>query len=242
MNTPYFNTFLYSRISLHPTQMDNDMYKHLKNNLIRKLQGKCYKNYGLISKIYKIEERIGGEIIAEDPTASATYKVKFSCKLCRPLKGTTIVCEVMEISRALIHFRNGPVHMLIFEGQGYINQDNFIFDEKRNVLLAKVGNGKGVPIISGTFVDVKVLGFRIEHKSKRIVIIGTLEGLSSKKAIDESIKQREEDLEEFIEYDDYTKIELPIEKKEDDEFESESHKSIEKDEGEESEESDFDEQ
>jgi DNA-directed RNA polymerase subunit E'/Rpb7 len=96
-------------------------------------------HYGYISKIYKIEERHGGEIIAEDPTASATFKLKFSCKLCRPLKGTTIVCEVVSINKTIIGLRNGPIHMIITEGN--INLDNFVYDEKQNVCLAYAQNG-----------------------------------------------------------------------------------------------------
>ena len=48
IQSPYINTHLHATIGLYPSQFDNDIYKHLKNNLIRKLQGKCYKHYGYI--------------------------------------------------------------------------------------------------------------------------------------------------------------------------------------------------
>lgn len=207
MNTPYFNTNLYSTVSLHPSQMDNDIYKHLKNNLIRKLQGKCYKSYGYISKIYKIEERNGGIIIAEDSSASATYHVKFSCKLCKPLKNTTIICEVIAINKSLIYLRNGPIHVLIFEGKDHINQNNFVYDEKRNVLLAKIEKDKGIPVVTGTFVKIRVINTRIENGATRIIVFGTLESIASKKESDESITTRESDDIESIEYDKYIKLE-----------------------------------
>lgn len=207
IQNPYVNTYLYSNVGLHPSQFDNDIYKHLKNNLTRKLQGRCYKGYGYISKIYKIDERQGGGIIAEDPSASAIYKVKFSCKICRPLKGTIIICEVMAINKSIIHLRNGPINVLIFEESGTVNQNNFVFDDKKNVLLAKIENNQKIPVVVGTHVEIKVIASRIEHNSNRILIMGTLENIASKSAIEESIKQREYDGFSFTNYDDYVETE-----------------------------------
>ncbi len=207
METPYFKTYLYITVTLHPSQKNNDIYKHLKNNLTRNLQGKCYKSYGHISKIYKIEERRGGTMVPEDSSASATYQVKFSCKLCRPLKNTTIICEVKSINKSLIHVVNGPINVLIFEGHDHINQNNFVYDEKRNALLANIGNGKGIPITPGTYVKVKVINSLLEHGSPKIVVLGTLENLASRKESNDSIMMKENDDSEFVEYNKYVKQE-----------------------------------
>jgi DNA-directed RNA polymerase subunit E'/Rpb7 len=202
MSAPYFNTNLYTTVSLHPSQMDNDIYKHLKNNLIRKLQGKCYKSYGYITKIYKIEERSEGKLIAEDNSASAAYDVKFSCKLCKPLKNTLIICEIIAINKSVIYLKNGPIHVFILDNKDNVNQNNFIFDERKNVLFANIGNNKGSPVVIGTFVKVKVIDTKIE--TTRIIVLGTMESLASKKESDESITIREHD-DEFVDYDDYIK-------------------------------------
>jgi DNA-directed RNA polymerase subunit E'/Rpb7 len=217
IQTPYINTHLYSVVGLYPSQFDNEIDKHLKENLIRKLQGKCYKNYGFISRIYKIDERLNGELIAENPFASALYKVKFSCKICRPLKGTIIVCEVVSINKSLIYLKNGPINLLIFEENGSINQNNFIFDDRKNVLIAKIGGGQFLPVVVGTFVEVKITASRLEHNSNRIMVAGTLENIASKKAIAESIEHRENDRFDFVNYDDYIEDERNYYKK--DEFE-----------------------
>lgn len=236
IQTPYINVYLYTTIGLYPSQFDNDIYKHLKNNLIRKLQGKCYKEYGYISKIYKIEEKSQGELIAEDPSASALYKVKIACKICKPLKGTVIVCEVVSINKALIHLRNGPINLLIFEDSGSINQNNFVFDDRKNVLIAKIGNNQRIPVIAGTFVEVKITATRLEHNSNRILVAGTLENIASKKAIEESIKQREGDNSEFMDYDMYMenennfyKNEEYVEESDNESNESEENGSVESD-------------
>jgi DNA-directed RNA polymerase subunit E'/Rpb7 len=202
MTSPYFNTYLTTEIVLHPSQMNNDIYKHLKNNLIERFQDKCFQHYGYITKIYNIEERKGGNVIAEDPTASAKYVVKFSCRLCKPLRNSVIVCEILGINKAIIHLRNGPINVVVLESN--LNSNNFIFDEKRNIFLAKDENDKiGLPILKGSYVKVKILNIQIEDKSLRILVSGSLEMLASKEEIERMILDRENDHNEFVDYDSY---------------------------------------
>lgn len=203
MSSPYINTYLYGTVSLHPSQMDNDIYKHLKTNLTRKMQGKCYKSYGYISKIYKIEERAGGYIVAEDPSASATYEVKFSAKICRPLPGSIVVCEVMSINKEILMVRNGPIYILIFEGNGNINQTNFVYDDRKNVLLSVTNGDKGVPVVKGSFVNIKVIQVKIEDGSDKILVFGTLESMATQEEQHQSIVLRESDDGNFVDYDKY---------------------------------------
>jgi len=141
--------------------------------------------------------------------ASAIYDVKFSCKLCRPLKNSIIVCEVIAINKVLTYLRNGPIQVMIFEASGNINEDRFVFDEKKNLLMAYVDKNKekGIPVIKGTFVKVKVVDVRMENKVNRIIVIGTLESIASKTETEQSIKNREKDDIDFIDYEDYTKNE-----------------------------------
>jgi DNA-directed RNA polymerase subunit E'/Rpb7 len=203
MNTPYFNTYLYSKISVHPSQMNNDLSKHLKNNLIKRMQGKCYKSYGHITKIYNIQEKKGGTIVPEDTTASALYDVKFGCKLCKPKKGTIIICEIVKMLKSLILLRNGPIDIVIFEGKGHINETNFIYDDKRNMYLAKINEDKGVPVKIGTFVEIKVVSAQLENGSQKIMVIGTLEKLATQEQINNSLDLLNNDNLDFVKYDDY---------------------------------------
>jgi DNA-directed RNA polymerase subunit E'/Rpb7 len=198
---PYFNTSLFTSVTLHPRQMKNDIYKHLKNNLVEKLQGKCYKGYGFVSKIHEIEERTDGYLIKEDPTGSAKYNVRFSCKLCRPLKGSVVVCEVIAINKNVVYLMNGPIYMLVYEGQ--INSTNFIYDDKRNIWIAYVSNGKGVPVLQGSFVNTKISDIRIEDKSDKIQVFGTLESIATKEESMNVVKSIEGKIDGFIQYDDY---------------------------------------
>jgi len=212
---PYFNTYLYTNVYLHPSQMDNDIYKHLKNNLIKKVENKCYLNYGFISKVYKIEERTGGRIMPEDPTSSATYDIKFSCKLCRPIVGSTIVCEVEGINKTIVCLKNGPIIMILSESN--INMQNFMYDEKRNAWLAIMKNNKGIPIVKGSYVKAIVSAIRIEEKTNKILTLGTLEQIATTEESELLIAAREKDYGEYVDYNKYVNGELSdSEKKEHD--------------------------
>lgn len=202
---PYFNTTFTTTIGLHPNQMNKKINKNLKENLIKKFQNKCFGSYGYIYKIYKILEKEGGLIIPENPIAPAEYKVTFQCKLCRPLRGSTIIFEVKAINTNLIYLVNGPIHCVIFEGNDHINKKNFTFDERRNILIGHIDNKKGVKVDSGTFVKVKCIDLRIENGTRKITMLGILDSVASKEESEKAYieKEQEEDL-PFYEYEDYS--------------------------------------
>src|SRR6202012_4133128 len=94
------------------------------------LEGKCYRQYGYIEKIYDIMYSKDGIIIKENPTASATYHVKFGCKLCIPLKNQTIICKVNKINKLLITLVNGPIRVIITADR--LNKNIFSIDAVGN--------------------------------------------------------------------------------------------------------------
>ena len=201
LTSPYFNTTLSVQIMLHPKYFDNNIGKHIKEILIETFQNRCLNEYGYISKIYKIEERSNGVIVPEDLSASARFNVKFSCKLCRPLKNSVIVCEVLGINKALIYLHNGPVYVLVLEGD--INSEKFIFDDKQNVLLYQNNKSVGTQIVKGSYVKIKVVDARIEHNAKRITAMGILDDIATPDEVVEMIGSRESDAGKFISYDKY---------------------------------------
>ena len=68
---------LSAKVVLHPSQLDNDIYNNLKENLSIRILNRCYKNFGLITKIYDIKEFKGGQIFNEDIEGKVQYDVKF---------------------------------------------------------------------------------------------------------------------------------------------------------------------
>jgi hypothetical protein len=90
---PCKDEVLYTKVILHPHQMNNDIYINLKKNLVDKVQGKCTK-YGYITKVYKIIEYVDGIIEPESFTGVAIYNVKYLANVCVALKDTIIVAKI----------------------------------------------------------------------------------------------------------------------------------------------------
>jgi Mimiviridae putative DNA-directed RNA polymerase subunit Rpb7 len=206
---PYFNTTFTKTIGLHPNQMNTKLYKNLKENIIKNFQSKCFGSYGYIYKIYKIVDKEGGLIIPENSLAPAMYKVKFQCKLCRPLRGSTIIFEVKAINTNLIYLINGPIHCVIFEGYDQINKKNFTFDERRNILIGHIDDNKGIKIAPGTFVKVKCVDIRIENGTKKITMLGILDSIATPEESERANIERElEDKLPHYDYDEYSSMDV----------------------------------
>ena len=171
--SPYINTTLVSNVMLNPTQMDNKIYLHLKNNLHNKLVGKCYLNFGFITNIYKLEEISEGIIEAEDPTCSAKIVIKFSCRLCFPPKNKYIICKIDRMNKALISAINGPIKVIITQDK--INKEQFFTDADRNIHIKKTKESLAPDMI----VKILILSSTFGNYDNSILSIGYLQDLAT---------------------------------------------------------------
>ena len=232
-NGPYFNTTITTTIGLHPSQMTKQIYDNLKQNLVKKHQNKCFKSYGFISKIYNITKREGGIIVPENSLSPAMFKVDFTCKLCRPLKNSNIVCEVKSINKVAIFLRNGPIHVFIFFGDdNQINKNIFSFDEEENVIKGKVDKDKSVKIVVGSYINVKCIDIRVENGTQKIIIWGIMDSVATKEERDRAIIESDKDDIPFVDYEDYTQAEDDILSESDADLESEAESEAASDESE----------
>ena len=222
---PYFNTSFVTTIGLHPSQMTKKIYENLKDNLIKAHQNKCFGPYGYISKIYSIVEREGGIIVPENMSSSAMYRVKFTCKLCRPLCGSTIVCQVVDINKATISVQNGPIIIVIMDGFDMINKEKFMYSEVENVWLYMIEKGqRAYKIVVGSYVTVKCIELRIERGSN-IFVWGVMEGMPTKEEIEQNNIMAETDDLQYAEFDDYISNESTIKTQDEAEYVSEENMS-----------------
>ena len=129
MNNPFIDTMLYATVALHPSQLNNNIYSNLKQNLIEKYERRCYKDYGYICKIYEIIKRDNGILIPEDLNSSAIFKVKFSCRLCHPLENTQIICKVNQTTDLFISLVSEPIHIIVTTDSDRINSSVFYKDQ-----------------------------------------------------------------------------------------------------------------
>ena len=176
--SPYINTTLVTPIMLHPNQMDNKIYIHLKKNINEKLAGRCYLNYGFISKIYKIEDMTEGIVEPEDPSSSAKIIVKFSCRLCNPFKNKYLICKIDRMNKALIGAINGPIIVIVTPEN--VNEQKFFKDSERNIRYKKDSK----IIEPNDYVKIFILQSTFGNYDKNIICFGNLFDLATKEEIE----------------------------------------------------------
>ncbi len=186
VHSPYINTNLVCPVMLFPNQMDNKMYLHIKDNLINKLVGRCYKNYGFIVKIYKIDEISDGIIEPEDPTCSSKFVVKFSCRLCIPIKNKEIIFKIDRMNKALIGGVNGPLQAIITPDK--INPNKFYPDNNRNIRI----RGTSDILLPEMYIKVLVLSSSFSDYEKTILVIGYLQDIATEEECEKFMKNESE--------------------------------------------------
>ena len=202
--SPYITTELTCAVSLDPSQMNNNIYKNIKNNLIRRFEGKCFKDYGFINKIYEVNKYSDGYIVAENPKSAARFYVTFTCKLCYPLLKKQIVCKIDKANRLIMRLNNGPINILVTT-KDRINKNVFFIDSKSGNLVAKK-DGKSIPVTIGSYVKVSIESRQFNDQDTMIMAMGFLEDI----ATDEEVKlsyEKEFGVDNLVTYDDYIRQE-----------------------------------
>lgn len=176
---PFITTTLITQIALHPSQLNNDLYLNLKNNLELRYKNKCYKNFGYITDIYEILEYSQGLIVNEDNDANVLYDVKFSCKLCNPLENTQIICKIRQNSVTMLNLYRHPIVVVVRHER--INTTKFEIDQYSGKI--KLINGR--VLVDGEYVKVTIIKTQIMGKNNKIMSLGILDDVIS----DEEVKE-----------------------------------------------------
>ncbi len=201
--SPYIITELTAAITLEPHQFDNHIYKHLKDNLIKRFQGKCFKDYGFITKIYDIVKKSDGYIVAENPKSSATFYVTFTCKLCFPLLKKHIICKIEKANKQILRLINGPINILVTSDR--INKNIFFVDNNGDLKAKKNNNKDIVPIEIGTYVKVLIEHRQFNDDDRIIIAIGIIEDIATDDEIKNSYEQEySSDLQQIV-FSEYSK-------------------------------------
>jgi DNA-directed RNA polymerase subunit E'/Rpb7 len=206
MQSPYINTSLYSVVTLDAAQMNNNIYNNLKFNLIKQLEGKCFRDYGFINKVYAITDKGDGMILPENPLASATFKVKFTCKICNPLKGTQIICQIDKITPILIGMTAGPIRIIALPE--HINK-NIFYTDKNNNLRYKNKN-VSQDITKGTFVKITILSKTFNDMDDIILVFANLDDIATNDEIQQYYKDEYSNEDNPISFEDYIKKEKQL--------------------------------
>lgn len=199
MTSPYINTKLTTSVLLHPYQMDNKIYLSLKKNLENKIVGKCFSRYGYIVKIIKILNYKDGLIEAENTESSALFDLEFSCKICAPLKNTTIICQIDKINKLLITAMNGPILIVITNDR--INNESF-FKDKNNNIRYKSGDTSNI-LQPNDFIKVTLQTIQFYDGDEKIKAIGFIEGMASEEEMKGFYADQYKENDALVDFDEY---------------------------------------
>ena len=178
---PCKDEILYTKVVLHPHQMNNDIYINLKKNLVDKVQGRCTK-YGYITKVYKIIEYVDGIIEPESFTGVAIYNVKYLANVCVALKDTIIVAKIVSYipnaSFAVADF--GPIIKIIFtKNEKDLNTEIFKLENDRSI-VHKESNKK---LKIGDYVKIQLKSIKLYQYDTIIKCMGHLNDIVSEDEI-----------------------------------------------------------
>lgn len=211
MYSPYIITLLNTSVNLNPRQMNNQIYKNLKDNLIKKIEGRCYRNFGYVVKIYDITEQSDGYLIPENPMAAATFSLKFTCKICMPLRKKQIVCKIEKITNMLISAQNGPITMIITMNR--INKDLFYQDQKTDRIIIK-NEKKNRELSPGMYIIATIESRTFNDMDQIIMSIGELNRIATEEEIRASFIQEhnnDSSVANIINFNEYIKKDNVIE-------------------------------
>ena len=169
LHTGFINTVLTSSVLLHPRQMDNKIYINLKNNLKKQHEGKCYKTFGYIKNIYKIDNIQEELIDMENSECSQKYTLTFSCKIYRPIINRELIAKMDKITEKISTAINGPIKVIITPNR--INDKRFYTGTSDMIIRIKPN---AEILTQNHYVKIYVEGMTFADKDELIIIIGFL--------------------------------------------------------------------
>jgi DNA-directed RNA polymerase subunit E'/Rpb7 len=199
MEGPYINTELSTTISLVPNQMNNELYINLKQNLEKQVLKKCLRNYGYITQIYEIISYKNGIIEAENLLGSAKFDITFSCRLCKPLRTTQIVCKIDRINKVMLTAVNGPILIIITNDR--VNYNTFFLDNNNNIRY-KTPEGSQL-LAKGDHIIVTIHRIKFDDGDTNIKTIGFLDEIANEKEKSTFYEQQYNNGDKTVKYEEY---------------------------------------
>lgn len=183
---PYVIREIGTKISLTPTQLDFNLYKNLKNNLIKKVEGKNIK-YGNVVRVHKITDYSSGFIDTSNFTSNAVYDIKYIATLCIPVDEKQIVVRIdMRNDSKPINIKdlkaircsNGCIDCIIMTN--LIDSQKFHINTDGTVSYRSTD----AQLLSGDYLKISIQNKQINANTNRIMIIGFLNDIATEEEVE----------------------------------------------------------
>lgn len=179
LHTGYINTILETNVLLHPSQMDNNIDIHLKNNLKKQHENRCIKNIGFVKEVYSIKDIKGQLIDMENSECSQMYILTFKCKLYCPIIGKYIIAKMDKITEKISTAINGPMRIIITPNR----IDNKRFYTGTGDMVIRIKPNSEI-LTQNHYVKIYVEGMTFADKDELIIIIGFLMDIANNDEIE----------------------------------------------------------
>lgn len=180
-------------VELLPSQMNSNLYSHLKRNIEMRVLGKC-NNVGLFIKVEKLLNYDENEINIENFSANAEYSVVYLATLCVPLPDTEVILRVnktiCEHGNYLFDAGNGALKCVM----SVKNNSHFLSMKNSKIHMTKYDKSLDI----GDYIRVLIKNKRSDPRDTKIAIAGKIIDI----ATDEEIKNhyyKEEHINEDVE-------------------------------------------
>ena len=165
-------------VELLPSQMNSNLYSHLKRNIELRVLGKC-NNIGLFIKVEKLLKYDENEINIENFTANAEYSVVYLATLCVPLPDTEVILRVektiCEHGNYLFNSGNSALSCVM----SVKNNTHFLSMKNSKIHISKYDKYLDV----GDYVKVLIKNKRSDPRDKKIGIAGKIIDIATEEEI-----------------------------------------------------------
>jgi len=191
MTTPYVDKKLLTLVELQPYQMNSNIYANLKENLTERVLGKCITE-GCVCMIYRITKYENGEIVPENFNATSVHNVTYTARICNPIHGTIICMKIVEINKAIIEARNGPIQAILEINKH--NPNNFFINSHGDICYKlKAESKKGNVLVSGDHIKISITLKKYDLGDDTILVIGVIDSMAN----EDEIKEMNDDFNVF---------------------------------------------
>jgi len=164
---------LHSEVSIKPSQLKNDLYIYIKQNLQHKLEGRCLNNM-FICKIKNIVKyRDGGYILPEDFSGNVIFKVTYIATVCKPIVNTQIIAKCSQFAKSIVLVENGPINAVINFAD--VNSNLFKISNTGSIIYKK--SNKVIEV--GDHLKITIRGVRGYNSDTSIGVMAFLDEIAT---------------------------------------------------------------
>lgn len=176
---PYINKKIDTSIIVTPDQFNNDLKKHIFNNIKKRDEKKC-NHVGYVNEIYSlVDEEIKGKIDVSNQLGNCKFLISYYANICIPIPNTQIIAKITEINQIIkAEHRN----IIIIIKINNIDLTKFKLINMRQIQYIKTGSN-----IENTYVKVLLKSTKITKNNNVIYAMGFLTDVATDKEIEEYI-------------------------------------------------------